>query len=167
MTIVIDAVEKSTTGNCYVTLEEANSYLEAHLKASVWAATDDETKKAALIGATRTIETEQYVGRRATQHQALSWPRTYIYDFDGYVVLTVPSKLKAAVCELAIYNLMEDERLAGRFEIDTMDSVEIGPIKYKLKPDAEYMPDFIEDMIEAIGPFVVQDSSGGVKSMVL
>jgi hypothetical protein len=167
MTIVIDAVEKSTTGNCYVTLDEADLYLEAHLKASVWAATDTEVKKAALIGATRTIESEQYAGRRATQQQALSWPRTYIYDFDGYVVLTVPSKLKAVICELAVYNLTEDERLAGRFEIDTMDSVEIGPIKYKLKADAEYIPDFIEDMIEAIGPNVVADSNGGVTTMVL
>ena len=167
MTITIDAVEKSATGNCYVTLSEANTYLEAHLKASVWTSLDDETKKAALIGATRLIESEQFVGRRATQAQALAWPRTYIYDFDGYVVLNVPAKLKGAICELAIYNLMEDERLAGRFEIDTMDSVEIGPIKYKLKPDADYIPDFIEDMIEAIGPNVMIDSSSSVKEMVL
>jgi hypothetical protein len=74
--------------------------------------------------------------------------------------------LKDAVCELAIYNLTEEDRLAGQFEIDTMESVEIGPIKYKLKAGAEYMPDFIEDMIEAIGPNVMVDG-GSVTTMVL
>jgi hypothetical protein len=74
--------------------------------------------------------------------------------------------LKDAVCELAIYNLTEEDRLAGQFEIDTMESVEIGPIKYKLKADADYIPDFIDDMIEAIGPFVMVES-GNVTQMVL
>lgn len=167
MTITIDAIEKSATANSYVTLAEANTYLEAHLKASTWAALDDEKKKASIVTATRIIETEQYAGRRATQAQALSWPRTYIYDYDGYVVLTVPKKLKDATCELAIWYLTEDERLAGQFEVETMKNVEIGPIKYTLKEDAEYIPDFIEDMIEAIGPNVMIDSGSGVTTMVL
>lgn len=164
--ITIDAVSGSPTANSYVTLEEANSYLEAHLQASTWALLDDEKKKAAIVSATRLIDTEQFLGRRLHQSQSLAWPRTYIYDFDGYAVSGIPSKLKSAVCEYAIWNLTEDDRLAGAFEIDNMESVEIGPIKYKIGPNAESMPDLVEDLLEAIGPNVLAES-GGNSVMVL
>ena len=156
--ITIDAVAGSPTANSYVSLEEANSYLEAHLQASVWALLDDEKKKASIVGATRLIDTAQFLGRRLHQSQSLAWPRTYIYDFDGYQVSGVPQKLKAAVCEYAIWNLTEEDRLAGRFEIDNMESVEIGPIKYKIGKDADSTPDIVEDLLEAIGPYILKDS---------
>lgn len=165
MAITITATPFSATANSYVTLEEADAYLEAHLKAADWAAFTDEQKKAALVSACRFIENMQFTGRRQTQAQSLSWPRFYIYDFDAYVVTGIPSKLKAAQCELAIYNLTEDDRLAGRFELESMKSVEIGPVKYQVKDDAEYIPDFIEDLLEAIGPNVLAD--GNISTMTL
>ena len=169
MTITITATPGDASANCYVTLYEANSYLEAHLQASVWTAFDDEKKKAALVAATRQIDTMKFAGRRGTQAQSLAWPRIGLYDYDSYVVTGVPVKLKAAVNELAIWNLTEEDRLAGRFEIENMESVEIGPIKYKIGADAEAFPDHIEDLLEAIGPNVLSESSntGNNGQMVL
>lgn len=155
MAITITATSGSASANSYTTLAEANTYLEAHLLASSWSSLDDERKKAALVSATRQLDTEQYAGRRQFQSQSLAWPRIGLYDHDGYVITGVPTKLKDAECELAIWNLTEDDRLAGKFEIDTIESVEIGPIKYKIKSDASSFPDSVEDLLEAIGPSVV------------
>ena len=160
MTITINATPKASDANSYVTLAEANTYLEAHLQASQWAGFDDEKKKASLVSATREIDQEQWASRRETKAQNLAWPRLAIYDYDGYFVDGIPKQLKAAVCELAIWNLTEDDRLAGRFEIENMDSVEIGPIKYKIGPNATSFPDHVEDLIEAIGPGVTVESGG-------
>jgi hypothetical protein len=167
MTIILSATPGDAAANSYATLAEANTYLEAHLQASTWALLDDERKKAALISACRLLESETWGGRRLHQSQSMAWPRLYIYDFDAYTVSGIPTKLKNAQCELAMWNLTEEDRLAGRFELENMDSVEIGPIKYKVKQDAEYMPDFIEDMIEAIGPNVLADSQDSISTMVL
>lgn len=158
MTITINATPADSTANSYVTLAEANTYMEAHLQASIWSALDDEKKKAALVAATRLLDTEQFAGRRSHQQQSLSWPRTYVYDYDAYPVEGVPQKLKAAQIEYAIWNLTEEDRLAGSFELETMESVEIGPIKYKIRNGASTTPDFIEDLLEAIGPEVFKDS---------
>lgn len=159
MTITINATPADSTANSYVTLAEANTYMEAHLQASVWSALDDEKKKAALVAATRLIDNEQFAGRRAHQQQSLSWPRTYVYDYDAYPVEGVPQKLKSAQIEYAIWNLTEEDRLAGSFEVETMESVEIGPIKYKIRSGVSSSPSTVQDMLNAIGPEVFKDSS--------
>jgi len=159
MTIAINATPGDAAANSYVTLLEANTYLEAHLQASNWSALDDEKKKASLVSATREIDTMQFNGRRASQAQSLVWPRLGLYDYDSYQITGIPTRLKSAVFELAIWNLTEEDRLAGKFEIDTMESVEIGPIKYKIGAGASSFPDSVEDLLEAIGPSVLLEDS--------
>ena len=155
MAITITATPGDASANSYVTLAEANTYLEASLQAETWAALDDERKKASLVHATRLIETYKFGGLKSTSTQALEWPREGVFDRNGYVVSGVPKKLKDAQCELAMWELTEQDRLAGRFELETMQNVEIGPIKYTVGPDASYIPSFIEDMLTAIGPGAV------------
>lgn len=166
MTITITATPGSESANSYVTLAEANTYLEAHLDASIWAPIDDERKKAALVAATREIDTKQFAGRRDLQEQSLAWPRTGLYDYDSYLLTGVPAKLKYATCELAIWNLTEEDRLAGGFEIDNMESVEIGPIKYKIGPKATSSSGTVDDLIKSMGPYIVVGSDS-ISQMVL
>lgn len=169
MTITINSTPGSSTANCYTSLAAADLYLEAHLEAAAWSALTQERKSAALVAATRELDTQIWSGRRSEQGQALAWPRLYIYDYDGFQVTGVPAKIAAATAELAIWNLLESTRLAGGFELDNMDSVEIGPVKYKIKAGvSSALPSLILDMILSIGPSVVQDPSGpGVRVMVL
>ena len=168
MAIVLNSTAGSASANSYMSLADADTYLEAHLEAETWSAIDDERKKAALIGATRELDSLIWVGRRSTEFQSLAWPRIYVYDHDAYQVTGVPAKIAAATAELAIWNLMEEDRIAGNFELDTMESVEIGPIKYKIKAGMNGgIPAHILDMINSIGPSMMNDtSSPGVKVMV-
>lgn len=168
MAIIINSTPGSSTANCYMTLAEADEYLEAHLSASIWADLDDERRAAALISATRELDALIWTGRRVTKEQTLSWPRLYIYDHDSFQVTGVPAKIKAATAELAIWNLSEEDRLAGNFELDTMESVTIGPLTYKIKAGMKGgIPSHIIDIIKSIGPTIMNDSdSPGVKIMV-
>ena len=168
MAITLNSTAGDPSANSYVSLVEANTYLEAHLKASSWSVLDDERKKAALISATRALDSMRFGGRKASQTQSLLWPRQYIYDYENYLITGIPKQLKDAECELAIWMLTEDDRIAGQFELETMDSVEIGPIKYKIKSgyDAEIIPSYIEDLLEMIGPGAVVESDSSVSVMV-
>lgn len=161
MAITIISIPGDVDANSYVTLDEANTYLEAHLNAETWSALDDERKKASLIHAARLIETFRFGGLKSTSTQALEWPREGVYDRNGYYVDGIPRKLKDAQCEIAIWELMEPDRLAGRFELETMEAVKIGPINYNVTKGAPVLPSYITDMLKAIGPGAVKDPNGG------
>lgn len=169
MAITIDSTPGSTTANCYTSLAAANAYLEAHSASAEWAALDGQEKSARLIAATRELDSQIWSGRRSEQFQALAWPRLYIYDFDGFQVTGIPNKLAAATCELAVWNLLESTRLATDFELDNMESVEIGPVKYKIRAGVSSgLPSSVLDILLSIGPSIVQDpGKGTVKVMVL
>lgn len=161
MAITIISTPGDEAANSYVTLDEANTYLEASLNAAIWADLDDERKKASLVHATRLIESFMFGGLKSTSTQALEWPREGVYDRNGYYVAGVPRKLKDAQCEIAMWELNEPDRLAGRFELETMEAVKIGPINYNVAPGAPVLPSYIMDMLKAIGPGAVKDPNSG------
>ena len=156
MAITLIATEGAANANSYLTLVEAESYLEAHSDYTFWSALDDEAKKAALISATRDLDLIEYAGRKSTQAQSLQWPRIGIVDRDGYTITGVPKLLKDAVCEQVMYELTEDENIASEFDIEYLDSVEVGPLKYKMKAGAKAgLPEDVKERLTAIGPGVV------------
>ena len=168
MAITIIATEGAANANSYLTVAEADSYLEAHLDASFWAALDDEAKKAALISATRELDLLIYAGRKSTQSQSLQWPRLGIVDRDGYTVTGVPKLLKDAACEQVIYELTEDENLASDFDLKNLESVEVGPLKYKMKPGLKTgLPSDVEDRLNAISPMLIIEGEGGPSAKVM
>lgn len=161
MAITLISTAGATNANSFVSLEEANEYLNAHVEFPAWVSLDDEDKKRNLITATRTLDLLIYSGRKSTTTQALTWPRTGVYDYDGNSLQGVPKLLKEAVCELVIHWLTEDDNLAGDFELENLESVEIGPIKYKVRSGAySDLPGDVTDRFKAMGPGVVLDGSG-------
>lgn len=164
MAITIISTPGAIDANSYVTLAEADIYLEASLNAESWTALDDERKKAALAHAARLIESLRFGGLKSTATQSLEWPREGVFDRNGYYVNGVPSKLKDAQCEIAIWELNEPDRLAGRFELETMEAVKIGPINYNVAPGAPVLPSYITNMLMAIGPGAVKDPNSSTVS---
>lgn len=159
------------TSNSYVSLAEADAYMETHIKAAEWAAFGNEVRKAAIVASTREMDMYQFRGRRTDQAQSLNWPRTGLTDFDGFPIVGVPTKLKAAITELAIWNLNEDDRLADNFTLEQMSSVEIGPLKYKLKDQSgTSLPSIVKRLIGSIGPNIadgIETGANSAKIMVL
>ena len=114
--------------NSYATVAEADSYFEGHLYASVWTAATAGTKAAALVMATRLVDTQfQFNGYMANETQALQWPRERCPDPDRNAVTSslqspvlssfvpndeVPAGVASAVCEMARELLIVDRTAA-------------------------------------------------------
>ena len=108
MPITIDATVGGASANSFVTLAEAQTYMDGRLNGSSWdgATTDDQNR--ALVEATRWLSARTWQGERVNSTQALSWPRFWApnpdlmfggnWFFDSTVI---PQRIKDATAELA------------------------------------------------------------------
>jgi len=136
-TLVLNAEVGSETANSYCTLAEANTYHDFHVAESVWiaaAGAQNNVQVRALVMATRLLD-EQYEwsGQKATQAQALRWPRSGVNDRDGYPIPpdVIPRDLKRATAELARYLLAGDRFEAIDQAQSGIEEVAAGSVKVK------------------------------------
>ena len=62
--------------NSYADVAGGDSYHDGHLYASAWTGATADKKAAALVMATRLIDSQfQFSGSRTSESQALQWPR--------------------------------------------------------------------------------------------
>ena len=108
-----------STANSYANAADGDSYHDGHLYATAWTGATTAKKEAALVMATRLIDSYvQFHGRKATDAQALQWPRAgcpnvgspsrgLVLRFLGGVSsmawdpTVIPPLLVAATCEQA------------------------------------------------------------------
>lgn len=115
MSLDIDASAGGAAANSFVSVADADAYLETRLNADAWnAPASDDDKSRALQEATRELNALQWDGgtngRRTSSSQALAWPRTYAENPDAawnattcyFDSTAVPQWLKDATCELAL-----------------------------------------------------------------
>jgi hypothetical protein len=128
LTLIKEDGTGRTDANSYATAAEADSYFEGHLYASAWSAATAATKAAALVMATRLVDSQyQFHGYRAHDTQALQWPRERCPDPDRNLVTSttmspvltnfvpstqVPQPVSFAVCEMARELLIVDRTAA-------------------------------------------------------
>ena len=128
LTLIKEDGTGRTDANSYASTAEADSFFEAHLYASAWTAATAATKAAALVMATRLVDSQyQFNGFRAHDAQALQWPRERCPDPDRNLVTSttlspvltnfvpstaVPQPVAAAVCEMARELLIADRTAA-------------------------------------------------------
>lgn len=123
MAVAIVATAGSASANSFVTLAEANTFMEARLNASTWETdASDDTKNRALVEATREIGTLGYDGNRTDDVQALSWPRQWAVNPDDpngdyYATTEIPQRVKDATMELAFQFVK-----AGTTDVAAQDS---------------------------------------------
>ena len=114
--------------NSYADVADGDAYFEGHLYATAWTAATAETKSAALVMATRLVDTQfQFSGYKAHETQALQWPRERCPDPDRVAVTSslqspvlssfvpndeVPKGVADAVCEMARELLIADRTAA-------------------------------------------------------
>jgi len=125
MSITIVATPGSASANSFCLESEAIAYMATRLNASAWTTvegdtcTDDEQK--AIVEASRALSAMEWIGRRSTTTQVLSWPRWNAVNPDspvGFLYLTteIPQRVKDATCELAFQFLN-----AGTTDIASLD----------------------------------------------
>lgn len=106
------ATPGAADANSYVTVADAWTFMEEQLNPEAWATVPPGTtyhlpvwQAIALIHATRLLDAQvHWAGIRATETQALAWPRTGVLDQDGRLVAstTVPVAIRRATTLYAL-----------------------------------------------------------------
>ena len=130
--MAVTLIKEDGTGkvdaNSYADAADGDAYFDGHLYASAWTAATADRKAAALVMATRLIDSQfQFNGSSTSASQALQWPRAECPDPDkGLVTLSallpilsnfvpydsVPPAVVRATCEMARELLIVDRTAA-------------------------------------------------------
>lgn len=157
-----------STSNSYVDVVTADAYFDDKVEAATWTGAMSDNKARALLMATQRMQSENWLGSRATTTQRLAWPRLNVHKIDGvgagygagwggygygwffgdvYLSTEIPQQVKDAQCELAL------EFLSGFTEggDDAMESFSadgVG-IKFRGQP-AGGMPSAVAQLIAGL-----------------
>ena len=147
MAVTINATAGDANANSYITLTDANTLVEAMISSAdvqKWTTGNTDSRHRALAAATQRLDRERFLGARATDTQALQWPRTGVRKPDTYVNTyatgfpfrisedyftdtEIPDQVKRAQVELAVYlhNNVEGIGLSG---LEDYKNVKIGSL---------------------------------------
>jgi hypothetical protein len=153
MAISLVTTSGAVNANGYCSLTEANTYFTTRLHKTVWEDAEDDDKKAAIIWATRILDDAvQWKGFKASETQALRWPREYVperdyaslqasyYDTDLYdagVFLDgdeIPTFLKNATAEFSMFLLSEDRTLETNRDLLGFKRMKVDTIEMDVDP---------------------------------
>ena len=147
MAITIDATVGGASANSYLTLADAQALIDGMVEnddVTAWASATTDQKNRALYSATQRLDRERFLGARATDTQALQWPRTGVRKPDTYIntyatgfpfrITTdyftdteIPDQVKQAQVVLAVY-LNNNKDGMGLSGLEDNKSVSIGSL---------------------------------------
>jgi hypothetical protein len=147
MAIVLDATVGGAAANTYVTLAEAQAIIDGFVQdADVqhWNSGNTDSRNRALFTATQRLDRERFLGARATDTQALQWPRTGVRKPDTYIntyavgfpfrITTdyftdteIPQQIKYAQVVLAVF-LHNNTSALGLTGLEDYKNVKIGSL---------------------------------------
>jgi len=123
MAITLHTTIGSNIANSYLTLQEAQDLIDGYVEdddVTAWSSATTDQKNRALVTAAKRINRERFLGAKATDTQAMQWPRvgvrkpdTYINTYsigfpfrvttDYYTATEIPPEVKEAQVILATY----------------------------------------------------------------
>ena len=147
MAVTIDATAGGANANSYLTLSDAQAIVDGMIQdadVTAWASATTDQKNRALYTATQRLDRERFLGARATDTQALQWPRTGVRKPDTYVNTyatgfpfrisedyftdtEIPDQVKRAQVVLAVY-LNNNKEGIGLSGLEDYKNVKIGSI---------------------------------------
>ena len=152
MAVTIDATAGGASANSYITLSDAQDIIDGFVEdadVTAWGSATDDQKNRALYTATQRLDRERFIGARATDTQALQWPRTGVRKPDTYVNTyatgfpfrisddyftdeEIPDQVKRAQVVLAVY-LNNNKDGIGLSGLEDYKRVKLGNIE--VEPD--------------------------------
>jgi len=167
MAVTIDATAGGANANSYMTLAQADAYVEAMIESTdvgKWTTGNDDSRNRALTAAAERLDRERFLGARATDTQARQWPRTGVRKPDTYVNTyatgfpfrisedyftdtEIPDQIKRAQIELAVYlkNNTDGISLSG---LNDFKSVQIGSLSVTPDKSGAVGADHVPPMFE-------------------
>lgn len=183
MASTIDATVGGTASNSYVTMDEATTYFGDRLHKDAWANASVTDKTAALLWATKIIDSRIYwAGNKADSLQALSWPRLLVPDPDpayipsislingfstaGYLPGdAIPVDIKTAQCEMAMALISSD--LTAEPGSTGLNSLAVGSLKLDFadnRSQPETFPRQVDEIITKYG--TIRSAKTAVRKLV-
>lgn len=167
MAVTINATAGDASANSYITLAEADAFVEAMVlstDANKWDSGNTDSRNRALTAAAQRLDRERFLGARATDTQALQWPRTGVRKPDTYVNTyatgfpfrisddyftdtEVPDQVKRAQIELAVY-LHSNKDGISLGGLEDFKSVSVGSISVTPDKTGAVGADRIPPMVE-------------------
>jgi len=154
--------------NCYVTLNEADSYFDDRMDVAAWDNADCDLKEQALITATSYLDEMDYLGKVADTSQLLAFPRagsfrdtsrgvqdefssTYTFTADNdeteYSLNRDIQLIRRATYELA-YHLINNDGLWDR--TGSFENIKVGSIEITEVQNASLFPSSIRRFLKPI-----------------
>ena len=147
MAVTIDATAGGASANSYITLSDAQDIVDGMVEdadVTAWASATTDQKNRALYTATQRLDRERFLGARATDTQALQWPRTGVRKPDTYVNnyasgfpfrisedyftdTEIPDQVKRAQVVLAVY-LNNNKDGIGLSGLEDFKNVQLGSL---------------------------------------
>ena len=161
MAVVLDATVSGASANSYLTVVEADAYVNMYLltesNRDAWADQDPDDKSRLLIQATRQLDWYfKWVGERTDDDQALGWPRYQAYREELLLPETeIPFEIKHATVEMALWLLEQQDNIPvdGNYQLN---EVAVGSIRVNFNEKSGgqakiYMPDKVAAMVQRYG----------------
>lgn len=147
MAVTIDATAGGANANSYLTLADAQAIVDGMVEdadVTAWASATTDQKNRALYTATQRLDRERFIGAKATNTQALQWPRTGVRKPDTYVntyatgfpfrisedyfaETDIPDQVKRAQVVLAVY-LNNNKDGIGLSGLEDFKNVQLGSL---------------------------------------
>lgn len=151
----------ASNSTSYVTVEEFNNYVDTlpFIDSNVDAPSKNNNTliKKLLNLSTEIIDREIFLGSPTDmENQALEWPRVGCSNKRGYTISSseLPTKLKDAVCEMALFLFQEEINNNVENNFDQVDSVNVsGNISMTVKKNmvAKKLPTVVKEKLRDIG----------------
>ena len=164
MALTLDATIGGASANSYTTVAQGDSYHEGRLFVTDWTGAADATKEAALVWATRLLDSHfDWQGSKFTLEQALRWPRFGALDRDGQLFDSneLPPELRDAVSELARLLIIGDRSIETGTEGLKRLKVDVIELEFDKFDRIETISDEVYQMISHLGRLKNLSASGG------
>jgi len=158
LTLIKEDGSANPNANSYASVADGDAFADANLYSTKWTAANSTQKTAALVQASRLIDSEfQFYGYKQSQSQGLQWPRYQCPDPDSdersiYSAGTglqgaylpenkVPKAVVDAACELAMRLLEGDRTVDASGAEGGLKSVELtGAVKVEFASGGDPLP---------------------------
>lgn len=149
----VDATVGGASSNSYITTAEGDAYHADRLHSIDWTGATADTKRAAVIMATRLLDaTYEWANYPTTSEQALQWPRVGMWDTNGIDYVddsVIPDELKWATAEFARQLIAGDRSADSDVETQGLTRLKAGPVELAFKNNvfAKVIPDAVAAFI--------------------
>lgn len=160
MAITVDATVGGENANSYIDVATADQIAEfRQLTFATWSALSADQKGAALISASQYFDSLRWKGVRTAELQALRWPRSGVYDQDGYMIAddVIPGDVQEALTDFAYTISQSDQFQATGLEGFSEIKVDVVSLKLDASDRDSAIPDRILDRID----YLIQGRAGG------